>query len=55
MDQLLGSAAIAAGLWGMTARLELDSLRSLLTGTACAIEPDWLQKLGLAPSADPDL
>jgi acyl-coenzyme A thioesterase PaaI-like protein len=24
MDQLLGSAAIAAGLWGMTARLELD-------------------------------
>jgi acyl-coenzyme A thioesterase PaaI-like protein len=24
MDQLLGSAAIATGLWGMTARLELD-------------------------------
>ena len=24
MDQLLGAAAIAAGLWGMTARLELD-------------------------------
>jgi acyl-coenzyme A thioesterase PaaI-like protein len=24
MDQVLGSAAIAAGLWGMTARLELD-------------------------------
>jgi acyl-coenzyme A thioesterase PaaI-like protein len=24
MDQLLGSAAIAAGLWGMTVRLELD-------------------------------
>jgi acyl-coenzyme A thioesterase PaaI-like protein len=24
MDQLHGSAAIAAGLWGMTARLELD-------------------------------
>jgi hypothetical protein len=27
MDQLLGSAAIAAGLWGMTARLELDYRR----------------------------
>lgn len=24
MDQLLGAAAVAAGLWGMTARLELD-------------------------------
>jgi len=24
MDQVLGAAAIAAGLWGMTARLELD-------------------------------
>jgi acyl-coenzyme A thioesterase PaaI-like protein len=24
LDQLLGAAAIAAGLWGMTARLELD-------------------------------
>jgi acyl-coenzyme A thioesterase PaaI-like protein len=24
MDQLLGAAALAAGLWGMTARLELD-------------------------------
>jgi acyl-coenzyme A thioesterase PaaI-like protein len=24
MDQLLGAAAIAAGLWGMTAHLELD-------------------------------
>ena len=27
MDQLLGSAAIAAGLWGMTAHLELDYRR----------------------------
>ncbi|WP_222194425.1 PaaI family thioesterase [Modestobacter italicus] len=27
MDQLLGSAAIVAGLWGMTARLELDYRR----------------------------
>jgi len=27
MDQLLGSAAISAGLWGMTARLELDYRR----------------------------
>lgn len=27
MDQVLGAAAIAAGLWGMTARLELDYRR----------------------------
>ena len=27
MDQLLGAAAIAAGLWGMTARLQLDYRR----------------------------
>jgi acyl-coenzyme A thioesterase PaaI-like protein len=27
MDQLLGTAAAAAGLWGMTARLELDYRR----------------------------
>lgn len=27
MDQLLGAAAIAAGLWGMTARLEIDYRR----------------------------
>jgi acyl-CoA thioesterase FadM len=27
MDQLLGAAAGAAGLWGMTARLELDYRR----------------------------
>jgi acyl-CoA thioesterase FadM len=27
MDQLLGAAAIAAGLWGMTAHLELDYRR----------------------------
>lgn len=27
MDQVLGDAAIAAGLWGMTARLELDYRR----------------------------
>ena len=27
MDQLLGSAAIAAGLWGMTVRLEVDYRR----------------------------
>lgn len=45
MDQMLGSAAIVAGLWGMTARLELDYrrpvpletrllLRAAVTGTA---------------------
>ena len=51
------TSAEARELYGRleAARLELNSLRSLLTGTACAIEPDWLQKLGLAPSADPDL
>jgi acyl-coenzyme A thioesterase PaaI-like protein len=27
MDQMLGAAAVAAGLWGMTARLELDYRR----------------------------
>jgi hypothetical protein len=27
MDQVLGAATVAAGLWGMTARLELDYLR----------------------------
>ncbi|WP_299952561.1 PaaI family thioesterase [uncultured Modestobacter sp.] len=45
LDQLLGSAAMVAGLWGMTARLELDYrrpvpletpivLRAAVTGTA---------------------
>jgi acyl-coenzyme A thioesterase PaaI-like protein len=45
MDQLLGSAAIAAGLWGMTVRLEVDyrrpvplstplTMRAQVTGTA---------------------
>lgn len=36
------------------ARLELDSLRRFHIGGACAIEPDWLQKLGFAPNAEPD-
>jgi acyl-coenzyme A thioesterase PaaI-like protein len=33
MDQLLGSAAAAAGLWGMTAHLELDYRGPLPLGT----------------------
>jgi acyl-coenzyme A thioesterase PaaI-like protein len=51
MDQLLGSAAIAAGLWGMTVHLEVDyrrpvplstplTMRAQVTGTAgrkCAV------------------
>jgi hypothetical protein len=36
------------------ARLELDSLRHLEDGRGCAIEPDWLQKLGFAPNPEPD-
>jgi hypothetical protein len=36
------------------ARLELDSLRLLHGAPACAIEPDWLQKLGFAPDCEPD-
>lgn len=30
------------------ARIELDSLRGLYGGPACAIEPIWLKKLGFA-------
>ncbi|SFK36399.1 PaaI family thioesterase [Geodermatophilus ruber] len=33
MDQLLGTAAIAAGLWGMTVRLELDYRRPVPLST----------------------
>ena len=34
------------------ARIELDALRGLATGPACAVEQDWLQRLGLAPGPD---
>ncbi|KGH48047.1 thioesterase [Modestobacter caceresii] len=37
MDQLLGSAAIAAGLWGMTVRLELDYRRPVPLETALVL------------------
>ncbi|MCZ2838294.1 PaaI family thioesterase [Modestobacter sp. VKM Ac-2985] len=37
MDQLLGSAAISAGLWGMTARLELDYRRPVPLETALVL------------------
>jgi hypothetical protein len=36
------------------ARIELDSLRQLHGGRSCAIEPDWLQKLGFAPFPEAD-
>jgi len=36
------------------ARLELDSLRRLQGRAGCAIEPDWLQKLGFAPFPEAD-
>jgi hypothetical protein len=45
MDQLLGSAAIAAGLWGMTARLELDYRRPV------PLETPLLLRAAVAESA----
>ena len=36
------------------ARIELDSLRGLQAGPACAIDPDWLQKLGFGAAPDPE-
>src|SRR3569833_685026 len=45
MDQLLGAAAIAAGLWGMTARLELDYRRPV------PLETPLLLRAGVAEGA----
>jgi len=45
MDQLLGAAAIAAGLWGMTARLELDYRRPV------PLEAPLLLRASVAESA----
>ena len=38
MDQLLGSAAIAAGLWGMTVHLELDYRRPVPLSTPLTLQ-----------------
>jgi acyl-coenzyme A thioesterase PaaI-like protein len=38
MDQLLGAAAIAAGLWGMTVHLELDYRRPVPLSTPLALQ-----------------
>jgi acyl-coenzyme A thioesterase PaaI-like protein len=45
MDQLLGAAAVAAGLWGMTARLELDYRRPVPLDTPLVL------RAGVAESA----
>ena len=45
MDQLLGSAAIAVGLWGMTARLEVDYRRPV------PLETPLLLRAAVAESA----
>jgi acyl-coenzyme A thioesterase PaaI-like protein len=46
MDQLLGSAAIAAGLWGMTARLELDYRRPVPLETALVLRAAVTETVG---------
>lgn len=65
MDQLLGAAAIAAGLWGMTAHLELDyrgplplatplTLRARVTGAEG--RKTWLEgTIALASAPDQEL
>jgi acyl-coenzyme A thioesterase PaaI-like protein len=46
MDQLLGSAAIAAGLWGMTARLELDYRRPVPLETPLLLRAEVTESAG---------
>jgi acyl-coenzyme A thioesterase PaaI-like protein len=46
MDQLLGSAALAAGLWGMTARLELDYRRPVPLETALVLRAAVAETVG---------
>jgi hypothetical protein len=50
------TSAEARELYGRleAARLELDTLRGLHSGSSCVIEPVWLQKLGFAGDADTD-
>jgi acyl-coenzyme A thioesterase PaaI-like protein len=46
MDQLLGSAAIAAGLWGMTVRLELDYRRPVPLSTPLTLRAQVTEAAG---------
>jgi acyl-coenzyme A thioesterase PaaI-like protein len=62
MDQLLGAAAIAAGLWGMTARLELDYRRPVPLQTPLVMRARVTENAGrktavtgtIALAAEPD-
>jgi acyl-coenzyme A thioesterase PaaI-like protein len=62
MDQLLGSAAAAAGLWGMTAHLELDYRGPLPLETRLVLRAGVVESEGrksvitgtVAPADDPD-
>jgi acyl-coenzyme A thioesterase PaaI-like protein len=46
MDQLLGSAAIAAGLWGMTVRLEVDYRRPVPLSTPLVLRARVVEAAG---------
>jgi len=46
MDQLLGAAAIAAGLWGMTAHLELDYRRPVPLQTPLLLRARVAENVG---------
>ena len=62
MDQLLGSAAIAAGLWGMTVRLEVDYRRPVPLSTSLTMRAQVTEAAGrkcvvtgtIATAAAPD-
>jgi acyl-coenzyme A thioesterase PaaI-like protein len=62
MDQVLGSAAVAAGLWGMTVRLELDYRRPVPLRTPLVLRGEVLEDAGrkavaggtIALAASPD-
>ena len=46
MDQLLGAAAMAAGKWGMTARLELDYRRPVPLATPLVLRAEVAEESG---------
>ncbi|WP_100499943.1 PaaI family thioesterase [Geodermatophilus chilensis] len=62
MDQLLGSAAIAAGLWGMTVRLEVDYRQPVPLSTPLTMQAQVTEAAGrkcvvtgtIATAAAPD-
>ena len=62
MDQLLGSASIAAGLWGMTVRLEVDYRRPVPLSTSLTMRAQVTEAAGrkcvvtgtIATAAAPD-